>query len=96
MHQLVASPQQKTHLIARPGTKRGLQLPTARYDELARAAHDGARVPGWLVETARSVWGMDLDGQPINPAVLVRPRTVLGYSRATWEINKGCNFNCVH
>lgn len=96
MHQLIASPQQSTHLLARPGVKHGVQLPAAHYEELAGAAREGARVPGWLAETARTVWDIDLDGHPMKTTVLVRPHTALRYSRVTWEINKGCNFNCEH
>ncbi|MEW2393159.1 radical SAM protein [Streptomyces venezuelae] len=96
MHQLIASPQQRTHLLARPGTKQGVQLPIARYEELAHAASADALVPGWLAEIARTVWDLDIAEQFLTEHVLVRPRTALGYSRATWEINKGCNFNCEH
>jgi MoaA/NifB/PqqE/SkfB family radical SAM enzyme len=96
MHELIASPQQHTFLVARPGVRRGIRLPAARYDDLAAAAAADAPVPEWLAESAHTVWGLDLAGQPMNGTVIVRPRTRLNYSRATWELNKGCNFNCEH
>ncbi|MER6157917.1 radical SAM protein [Streptomyces sp. NPDC001868] len=94
MHQLIASPQQRTYLVARPGARRGIELPVQRYDELAAADHADAMVPEWLADAARRVWELDLRGQPMRGSVVVRPRTRLNYSRATWELNKGCNFNC--
>lgn len=77
MHQLIASPQRSTHLLACPGAKYGVQLPAAHYEELAGAAREGARVPGWLVEIAHTVRDVDLDGHPMHTAVLVRPHTAL-------------------
>ncbi|QCX77214.1 Antilisterial bacteriocin subtilosin biosynthesis protein AlbA [Streptomyces sp. YIM 121038] len=96
MYDLIASPQQRTYLIARPGVRRAVQLPAARYEELAAVAAADGLVPGWAADAAHRAWGLDLAGRPLNGAVLVRPRTRLNYSRATWEVNKGCNFNCEH
>ncbi|NGO77753.1 radical SAM protein [Streptomyces sp. YC504] len=96
MHQLIASPQQHTYLIARPGVKRGARLPADHYEQLRNAAQIDAAVPEWLAHMASAVWGLRLAGQPMNGHVLVRERAALGYSRATWEINKGCNFDCEH
>ncbi|WP_405536872.1 radical SAM protein [Streptomyces sp. NBC_00075] len=94
MHTLIAGPQQHTYLVARPGARRGVQLRAARYDELAAADAADALVPEWLVDAARKTWALDLAGRPVHGTVVVRARTRLNYSRATWELNKGCNFNC--
>ncbi|MEU6230110.1 hypothetical protein [Streptomyces sp. NPDC047042] len=94
MHTLIASPQQQTYLVARPGARRGVQLKAAQYDELAAADITGALVPEWLVDAANSAWDLRLAGRSMNETVIVRARTRLNYSRATWELNKGCNFNC--
>ncbi|MDI3385454.1 radical SAM protein [Streptomyces sp. B-S-A8] len=96
MHQLVASPQQNTYLLALPGYRNGARLPEPHYNQLLDAAASDEPVPAWLARMAADAWGLDLAGQPMNPTVLVRPRTAWNYSRATWEVNKGCNFNCEH
>ncbi|OON70424.1 radical SAM protein [Streptomyces tsukubensis] len=96
MHQVIASPQGEKFVIARPGARKGMQIPRAMHQELAGAVDDRREVPGWLADAARQAWGIDLAGQRANGNVLVRPLTPLNYSRATWEINKGCNFNCEH
>ncbi|MFC8830133.1 hypothetical protein ACFT9I_32955 [Streptomyces sp. NPDC057137] len=96
MHQVIASPQGDKFVIARPGTRKGMQIPRAMHHELSSAVASGRNVPGWLVNAARKAWGLELSGQPARGNVLVRPATQLNYSRATWEINKGCNFDCEH
>ncbi|MEV0961148.1 radical SAM protein [Streptomyces sp. NPDC049910] len=96
MHQVIASPQGEKFVIARPGARKGMQIPYAMRQELSGAVTSGQPVPGWLADAARQAWGIDLAGCPAKGTVLVRPLTPLNYSRATWEINKGCNFNCEH
>lgn len=96
MQQVIASPQHDTFVIVRPGARKGMQIPQRMYRELADAVSGGLPVPPWLVDAARRAWRLELSGQPSRKAVLVRPVTRLNYSRATWEINKGCNFNCEH
>jgi MoaA/NifB/PqqE/SkfB family radical SAM enzyme len=94
MHQVIASPQEEKFIVVRPGARAGMQIPSALYRGLAEAVETSGPVPAWLVEQARNAWGVDLDGQQSNHAVLVRPITGTGYSRATYELNKGCNFSC--
>ncbi|NEE42209.1 radical SAM protein, partial [Streptomyces sp. SID7982] len=94
MHQLIASPYNGTFLIARPGSKGGMRIPRALYEELASTAESSSPLPAWLLDHARTAWNVDLAGAVMRDAVLVRPEIRLGYGRATYEINKGCNFNC--
>ncbi|MEU2248519.1 hypothetical protein [Streptomyces sp. NPDC019224] len=96
MHQLIASPYNGTFLIARPGSKGGMRIPRTLYEELASAAESSSSLPAWLLDHARTAWNVDLADTAMRDAVLVRSETRLGYGRATYEINKGCNFNCVH
>ncbi|MET8345400.1 radical SAM protein [Streptomyces microflavus] len=98
MHQLIASPYNGTFLIARPGSKGGMRIPRTLYEELASTAESSSPLPAWLLDHARTAWSLDLDleGTVMRETVLVRPETRLGYGRATYEINKGCNFNCEH
>lgn len=96
MHQVIASPQGEKFVIARPGARKGMQIPRAMHRELSDVVTSGQEVPEWLANAARQAWGLELAGRPASGNVLVRPLTALNYSRATWEINKGCNFNCEH
>ncbi|CAM5363763.1 GTP 3',8-cyclase [Streptomyces microflavus] len=96
MHRLIASPYNGTFLIARPGSKGGMRIPRTLYEELASTAESSSPLPAWLLDHARTAWGLDLEGTVMRETVLVRPETRLGYGRATYEINKGCNFNCEH
>jgi MoaA/NifB/PqqE/SkfB family radical SAM enzyme len=96
VHELIASPQLDNFVIVRPGAQRALGIPRSKYQELVRRVGDGHPVPGWLIEAARQAWGLRLDGQSVSSAVLVRPLTALNYARATYEVNKGCNFSCEH
>ncbi|MFJ3815134.1 radical SAM protein [Streptomyces sp. NPDC090056] len=96
MHQLIVSPYNGTFLIARPGSKGGMRIPRTLYEELASIAESSSPPPAWLLGHARTAWNVDLAGAVMRDAVLVRSGTGLGYGRATYEINKGCNFNCEH
>ncbi|WP_326704635.1 radical SAM protein [Streptomyces cyaneofuscatus] len=96
MHQLIASPYNGTFLIARPGSKGGMRIPRTLYEELAATAESSNPLPAWLLAQARTAWGLDLADAVMRDTVLVRSGTGLGYGRATYEINKGCNFNCEH
>lgn len=96
MYQLIAAPHNGTHLVAHPGSRAGMHIPRALYGQLVSLAGSSAPLPTWLNTGARTAWGLHLADAPMRDAVLVRPETQLGYSRATYEINKGCNFNCEH
>lgn len=96
MHQVIASPQNDKFVIVRPGARKGIQIPRAMYHELSETVEEGRPIPVWLSDAANQVWDINLSGRPSKGTVLIRPMTRLNYSRATWEINKGCNFNCEH
>ncbi|MFF3653333.1 radical SAM protein [Streptomyces sp. NPDC002181] len=94
-HSLVVSPFLDEYLVLRPGHDDGVQIPLARYLELSKAASTGAEAPAWLVDGARQAWGLDLpEGEPLRDKVLVRALSTYGMSRASWEINKGCDYDC--
>ncbi|MEV6179913.1 radical SAM protein [Streptomyces sp. NPDC052015] len=95
MHSLIASPFLEQHLLLRPGHKDGLLLPEENYEELR--AHDPAQpAPAWLADTVRDQWGMDVSGRPASDFLLVRQPSTWGYSKASWEVNLGCNYRCKH
>lgn len=95
-HQLIASPFLAHHLVTQPGSRGGLRIPAARFHELAATTREGPP-PGWLADAAFRQWGVRLPN-PLGDALLVRrPRPGAPvYARASWEINKGCDYDCDH
>ncbi|MFE7125414.1 radical SAM protein [Streptomyces sp. NPDC057617] len=96
MHDLIAAPLQDQHLILRPGSRRAVKVGSSKFADLCDAVAGGQPVPAWLVDVARRVWGVDASGRPADAAVLVREPGPYELSRATWEINLGCDFDCEH
>jgi hypothetical protein len=94
-HQLIASPYPEGHLVVRPGHDGAIRIGAARYAEL-RDAPAGAALPSWLAEVARAGWRIDLAGRTVGGTILVRPETGYGYARASYELNLGCNYGCIH
>jgi len=96
-HDLLAAPFLGQHLLLRPGSTSGVQLPRGHFDQLAQAAAAGGAYPAWLPGLARETWQVQLpDTGPVAGHVLVREPSPLGYGRASWEINLGCNYACSH
>nr|BFE56448.1 hypothetical protein GCM10020063_009740 [Dactylosporangium thailandense] len=98
MYEAIVSPQEDLFMAVRPGHSRGMSLPAAYYAELQDRNDAGRPVPEWFIDGARRQWNIDLTGQRVDDALAVRaPSTAaVSYSRATYEINKGCNFSCEH
>lgn len=95
MHELVATPFGERRLILRPGSTKAVQLPHARFDELVTLASASGTVPQWLVDAVRAQWQTDLAGRRVDDVFLVREAGPFAFSRATWEINLGCDLDCV-
>jgi hypothetical protein len=95
VHELIAAPFLGEYFLLRPGAVNGVKLPRSRYEELASATA-AIPCPWWTVDAARQAFGLDLAGRPLAEAVLVRDVSPLGYSRASYELNLGCNWGCVH
>ncbi|MBD0736959.1 radical SAM protein [Streptomyces sp. CBMA29] len=96
LHDLIVSPFLDGYLALRPGSAAGARLPEAGYEELRALVGNDSPAPSWFAETVAQVWGLDLVGKPVSKAVLVRERSSYGFSKASWEINLGCNFACTH
>lgn len=96
MHEIIASPQNGKFTLVRPGARRAVQIPRDMFTALSDAVAGDSGLPAWLPSVAEKAWGLSAAAVSNPGSVLVRPPTRLGYSRATWEINKGCNFNCEH
>jgi MoaA/NifB/PqqE/SkfB family radical SAM enzyme len=92
-HAVIVSPFLRDHLIVRPGRQNGVRISAKRYNDL-RAAN--GRIPAWLANAAAQAWNIDLHGRDTADAVLIREPTEFGYARASWEINKGCDYDCEH
>ncbi|MGY5034339.1 radical SAM protein [Streptomyces sp. 900116325] len=95
MHQLVATPFGQRRLILRPGSSKAVQVPRAKYDELLTLATGSNAVPGWLADAVRDQWHVDLNGRSVDEVFLFREPGQYEFSRATWEINLGCDYDCV-
>lgn len=91
-HEVIASPFLGDYLLVRPGSRNGVKVPRHKYAELGEAQ----TCPDWLADASRRAWGIDLSGRPISEAVLIREETALGYGRASYELNLGCNWRCEH
>ncbi|MGH3976446.1 MAG: radical SAM protein, partial [Pseudonocardiaceae bacterium] len=49
-----------------------------------------------MVDAARRAWNLEISGRLVNDAVIVRTQSPYGYSRASYELNLGCNYDCEH
>jgi len=97
MHDLLAAPFLGRYLLLRPCSTAGVQLPRGHFGQLAHAAAAGSSYPPWLAGLARQSWEVELPaGAAMQGRVLVREESAYGYGRASWEINLGCNYGCVH
>jgi MoaA/NifB/PqqE/SkfB family radical SAM enzyme len=95
MHELIVSPFLGTYLVLRPGQPGAVKISRARYAQLQSAATE-APCPEWLSDAVRDVWGADISSRPLRDAVIVRSPSPLGYGRASYELNMGCNYDCRH
>lgn len=97
MHQLIASRFLDDYLVLRPGHAGGVQISHARFGNVHAATRAGDPAPQWLIDAARQAWALDLDaGRPLHETTLVREPSTYGFSRASWEINLGCDYDCEH
>jgi len=95
MHEVIASPFLDDYVLVRPGDARAVRIGPRRYRDLFEAVPD-AVCPAWLVDAVRRRWGPNLAERPLAGAVLVREPSTLGYGRASYEINLGCDYDCEH
>ncbi|MEV6711973.1 radical SAM protein [Lentzea sp. NPDC051208] len=97
MHALIASSFLTDHLVLKPDDQRAIKIGSARFEELlATSAREDAECPQWLVDAARDRWDLDITGRPLVQTIKVREPSPLGYGRASYEVNLGCNYKCPH
>ncbi|MEY2248685.1 radical SAM protein [Streptomyces sp. BF23-18] len=94
MRELVATPFADRRLVLRRGSPKAVQLPHSRFEELRALAAVPSSVPGWLADAVAAQWQMDVSGQALGDVLLVREPGPYAFSRATWEINLGCDYDC--
>ncbi|MER5466614.1 radical SAM protein [Streptomyces sp. NPDC002668] len=96
MHPLIAAPFLSDRLVLLPGSGQGLKISPLHFAELHhRAANDGL-VPDWLSSAVSRHWAADISGCTLRDVMLVRDVSPYGYVRASWEIDKGCDYDCPH
>jgi MoaA/NifB/PqqE/SkfB family radical SAM enzyme len=94
VHTLVASPYLEDHLLLRPGSIGGVRIGERRHRALSAPEE---LCPPWLVDAAAHRWpALDLTGRRIGDVILVRQPSALGFGRASYELNLGCNYDCEH
>ncbi|WP_330458056.1 radical SAM protein [Streptomyces sp. NBC_00820] len=93
---LVVSPFLDGYVVVRPGSQVALRIPTDHYAALATAAETQEPAPAWLRAAVRERWGLEMPTGPLAGAAIIRAASDYGFSRASWEINLGCNFDCPH
>jgi MoaA/NifB/PqqE/SkfB family radical SAM enzyme len=94
MHSLIASPFLGQYYVLRPGYPKGVRISEARYEELSTIVTGNGPAPAWLDEAAAAAWNMRLPTTGLRRLLLVRERSRLGYGKASWEINLGCDHDC--
>ncbi|MCT9010322.1 radical SAM protein [Streptomyces rhizosphaerihabitans] len=94
MHEIVATPFGGRRLVLRRGSTKAVQLPHAKFEELRTLSAAPSTVPQWLVDAVRAQWQEDLSGRTLDEVLLVREAGPYEFSRATWEINLGCDYDC--
>ncbi|GGT05065.1 hypothetical protein GCM10010206_79220 [Streptomyces cinerochromogenes] len=94
MHELVATPFGERRLVLRPGSAKAVQLPRARFEELRVLAAGPEVMPSWLTDPVREQWSVDLADRRVGDVLLMREAGPYEFSRATWEINLGCDYDC--
>jgi hypothetical protein len=95
MHELIVSPFLGTHLVLRPGQPNAIKISPGEYTQL-QSARPGGFCPVWLSDAVMKSWGIDVSHRPLQAFAIVRASSLLGYGRASYELNMGCNYDCKH
>ncbi|MGI5401402.1 hypothetical protein ACQEVG_18540 [Streptomyces sp. CA-135486] len=96
MHRLIAAPFLGDRLVLIPGSGQGLKISPLHFAELRHWAANDGLVPDWLSSVVSRHWAADISGRALRDVVLVRDVSPYGYVRASYEINKGCDYACLH
>src|SRR4051794_26840379 len=94
-HELIVSPFLGNYLILCPGRPSAIKIPSGKYKELQSSNPDSV-CPEWLIDPVMRAWGVDISEKALSDIAVVRVPTALGYGRASYELNMGCNYDCKH
>lgn len=95
MHELIISPFLGGHLALSPGRSRAIKIPQDKYAQLQSAGPDEL-CPDWLANAAMRSWNINITGRLLRDIAILRAPSLLGYGRASYELNMGCNYDCKH
>ncbi|MBV9857644.1 MAG: radical SAM protein [Streptosporangiaceae bacterium] len=95
MHELIVSPFLGTHLVLRPGQPNAIRISRDKYAQLQSTGPDGL-CPNWLSDAVIKSWRIDVSDRPLRDFAILRAPSLLGYGRASYELNMGCNYDCKH
>src|SRR5579871_3129999 len=95
MHEMIVSPFLGTHLVLCPGQPNAIRISQGKYAQIQSAGADEL-CPDWLSDAVIKSWGIDISGRPLRDFAIVRVPSFLGYGRASYELNMGCNYDCKH
>ncbi|MFF1909201.1 radical SAM protein [Kitasatospora sp. NPDC058218] len=96
MHDVIAASFVGGYVVLRPDRLQSIKIPESKFRELEHGSTTGGACPAWLVDAADRRWGVALPSRQISDAVLIRQAPPYGHSRASWELNKGCDYDCEH
>ena len=91
MRQPIVSPFLGTHLVLRPGQPNAIRISPGKYEQLQSIGPDEL-CPSWLGDAVMKSWGIDIGHRPLRDFAIVRAPSLLGYGRASYELNLGCNY----
>ncbi|MFE9024379.1 radical SAM protein [Streptomyces sp. NPDC007808] len=94
MHQLIAAPFQNKRIILHPRSSKTLTVPPPKYEELTHSVAEHDRLPDWLIRGANRAWDLVLPAEAAHKTIVVRVAGPYEITRATWEINLGCDYDC--
>jgi uncharacterized Fe-S cluster-containing radical SAM superfamily protein len=95
VYELIVSPFLDTYLVLRPGQPNAIRISQSKYAQLQSAGPDGL-CPNWLSDTVTNLWAIDISGRLLGDFAIVRAPSPLGYGKASYELNMGCNYDCKH
>lgn len=96
MHEVIVSPFLSNYLIVRPGRSNAVKIPYAKYRDLRDAASTGETCPDWFADVVQRAWEIDIADRQVKDVAIIRGISPLGYGRASYELNLGCNYDCKH
>jgi uncharacterized Fe-S cluster-containing radical SAM superfamily protein len=95
MHELIVSPFLSTYLVLRPGQPNAIRISPGNYANLQSSEPDRF-CPEWFSDAVMKSWRIDVSHRPLREFAIVRASSSLGYGRASYELNMGCNYDCKH